>query len=225
MHLSYHGGFGARAHASARSAQISELELVLAIDVSGSVDREEFARQINWPSAAFRSEDIIHLIKKTGQRGAIHVTVAQWSGEPHQAQAVPWTRLLDRTSALSFTEAIDGTRRRLKFYSNAIGNALVFSRQLFAQRPGTCRRRVVDVSGDGASNEGPGAGAIRDWLVAENVTVNGLGIRGSQPELDQYYRDNVIGGEASFLITAESFRDFPAAVRRKLLREIAPPIS
>ena len=219
----------------AQSAHACELELVLAVDVSGSIDSDEYAIQMRGLADAFRSLDIIHLIASASRKGDVYATVVQWSGRPHQAQVVPWSRLADEESILAFADAIAASPREFLNYSTAIGSALSFSRAMFAMRSAGCRRRVIDVSGDGPNNapgptkhgtSPPGAVAdIRAQLVRENVTINGLVVLGDHPTLGSYYRHNVIGGNGAFVITADTFKDYPDAIRRKLLREIAPPIT
>ncbi len=209
----------------ARAQAACELELILAVDVSGSVNRDEYVLQMQGLSDALRYSDIIHLIASTSRKGGVYLTVMQWSGEPHQSQIVPWTRVHDQASVLAFADAIDRSPRQFLNYSTAIGDALAFARAMFSIRPLGCRRRVVDVSGDGPNNEGRAISGSRSQLVLDNVTINGLVVLGTEPGLADYYREQVIGGNGAFLITASTFEDFPDAIRRKLLREIAPPIT
>ncbi|MGI9465103.1 MAG: DUF1194 domain-containing protein [Aestuariivirgaceae bacterium] len=223
--MSLLGGLIRPPYGLAQSAQACELELILAVDVSGSINRDEYALQMQGLSDAFRSLDIIHLIQSTSRKGDVYATVVQWSGQPHQSQIVPWSKLDDEQSVLRFADAIKASPRVFLNYSTAIGDALRFSRAMFAIRPGKCRRRVIDVSGDGPNNEGSQIADIRAQLVYENVTINGLVVLGDEPSLGPYYRENVIGGSGSFMITANTFKDYPNAIRRKLLREIAPPIT
>ncbi len=212
-------------HAFAQSNTVCELELILAVDVSGSINRDEYALQMRGLSDAFRSSDIIHLIGSTSRKGDVYATVVQWSGQPHQSQIVPWSKLDDESSVLRFADAIEASPRVFLNYSTAIGDALRFSRAMFAIRPDSCRRRVIDVSGDGPNNEGSELADIRAKLIYENVTINGLVVLGDEPSLGPYYRQNVVGGSGAFMITANTFEDYPDAIRRKLLREIAPPIT
>jgi Ca-activated chloride channel family protein len=202
-----------------------ELALVLAVDVSGSVNVDEYAIQMKGLADAFRSSDIVHLIGQTNRRGSVHVTVVQWSGEPHQAQIVGWRQLAGETSVLAFANEISAAGRAYINFSTAIAEALAFSYELFDGELRLCRRRVIDVSGDGPNNEGRDIFPIHSALMRAEVTINGLAIQGEEPGLGDYYRDNVIGGNGAFVLTAETFEDFPDAIRRKLLREIAPPIT
>lgn len=208
-----------------RAAQSCELELVLAVDVSGSVNVSEYDLQSRGLADAFRSSDIVHLIRQTARRGAVFITMVQWSGTPHQAQIIEWRQLHDEASIAKLAEDIDNAKRAFINYSTAIGEMMTFTGAVFGQRAERCRRRVVDVSGDGPKNEGGDVGPARARLLAADVTINGLAIIGEEDGLADYYRDRVIGGNGAFMITARTFADFPDAIRRKLLREIAPSIT
>lgn len=218
-------GFARPPASYAENTTACELELILAVDVSGSINRDEYRLQMRGLSDAFRSSDIIHLIASTSRKGGVYATVVQWSGQPHQTQIVPWAKLEDEATVLKFADAIDASPRTFLNYSTAIGDALAFSRAMFAIRPTKCRRRVIDVSGDGPNNEGSPVNNIRAQLIYEQVTINGLVVLGDEPDLGKYYRQNVAGGNGAFVITAQTFSDYPDAIRRKLLREIAPPIT
>ncbi len=206
------------------TARDCTLALVLAIDVSGSVDADEYVLQMNGLADAFRTHDIAAAINADGAKG-IYVTVVQWSGDTRHAQIVPWRWLTDFPSIVSFADEIEAQERAFRIYATGIGEALAFSRRLFSGHPASCRRRVIDVSGDGPSNEGRDPAAIRSALVADGITINGLAILDSEPDLKAYYEANVIGGAAAFVMTANTFKDYPDAIRRKLIREILPTIT
>ena len=200
-----------------------KLALVLALDVSGSVDQNEYRLQTRGLAQAFRSEEIIAAIRFPGNR-AIAATVLQWSGDPHQLQVIPWTLLGDDAAIHAFADKIDTVERAFKPYSTAIGNALTVSAALFQSNPFTCDRQVIDVSGDGPNNEGEDVVPARNRVVSSGITVNGLAILGPREFLAAYYRESVVGGNGAFVITANTFKDYPEAIRKKLLREIQPPI-
>ncbi|MEM8687389.1 MAG: DUF1194 domain-containing protein [Pseudomonadota bacterium] len=208
---------------SALATPHCKLALVLALDVSGSVDQREYKLQTSGLAQAFRSEEIISAIRFPGNR-SIAVTVMQWSGDPHQLQAIPWTLLGDDASIAAFADQIDRVERAFKPYSTAIGNALTFSAGLFQTNPYTCDRQVIDVSGDGPNNEGEDVEPARNRVVSAGITVNGLAILGPREFLASYYRESVVGGNGAFVISANTFKDYPEAIRKKLLREIQPPI-
>lgn len=197
------------------------LALILAVDVSGSIDPDEYDLQMSGLADAFRSEDIVHAIEMSGS-GGLYVTVLHWSGNGQQFQIVPWTRLTSRASVLAFATEIDRRPRAYHHYATAIGEALGFANSLFLQVPALCRRRVIDVSGDGRSNEGWSPNLIRDAVVSGGVTINGLAILANDPELKSYYKQKIIGGNGAFVMSADRFEDYPNAIRRKLLREILP---
>ncbi len=207
----------------ASAAPHCKLALVLALDVSGSVDQNEYRLQTRSLAQAFRSEEIITAITFPGNQ-AIAATVIQWSGDPHQLQVIPWTVLRDADAITAFANRIDTVPRAFKPYSTAIGNALTYSAGLFQNNPFTCDRQVIDVSGDGPNNEGEDVEPARNRVVSTGITVNGLAILGPREFLAAYYRESVVGGNGAFVITANTFKDYPEAIRKKLLREIQPPI-
>ena len=200
-----------------------KLALVLALDVSGSVDQNEYRLQTRGLAQALRSEEIIAAIRFPGNR-AIAATVMQWSGDPHQLQVIPWALLSDDGAINAFADKIDNVQRAFKPYSTAIGNALTFSAALFQNNPFACDRQVIDVSGDGPNNEGEDVKPARNRVVSTGITVNGLAILGPREFLATYYRESVVGGNGAFVISANTFDDYPEAIRKKLLREIQPPI-
>jgi len=194
------------------------LALVLAVDVSGSIDSDEYDLQMSGLAEAFRSEDIANAIETVG---GIYVTVMHWSGNGQQFQIVPWTRLTNRAGLQVFAAEIESRSRAYDHYATAIGEALGFANRLFQKLPARCRRRVIDISGDGRSNEGWSPHLIRDAVILGGATINGLAILANDPELKSYFKKHVIGGNGSFVMSADRFADYPDAVRRKLLREIS----
>lgn len=200
-----------------------KLALVLALDVSGSVDPNEYELQTRGLAQAFRSPEVMAAIQFPGNR-AIAATVLQWSGDPHQMQVIGWTLLSDKSSIGAFADKIETVDRAFTPYSTAIGNALTFSASLFHTNPYTCDRQVIDVSGDGPNNEGEDVKPARNRVVSTGITVNGLAILGPREFLAGYYRESVMGGSGAFVISANTFKDYPEAIQKKLLREIQPPI-
>ncbi len=199
------------------------LALVLAIDVSGSVDAGEYQLQAGGLADALRSEDVAAALAAV--RGGVFMSAVHWSGNGQQAQVTPWTLLRERTDADRLASLIEGQPRRFDKYSTAIGEALMFADAQFAKLPRTCRRNVIDISGDGRSNEGWSPNLVRDRLVQRGVTVNALAILASDPDLLTYFQRYIIGGAGSFAMSADRFEDYPTAIRRKLVREILPPIA
>lgn len=208
---------------AAAPADACGLELVLAIDVSRSVVESEFEIQTGGLAAAFRDSRVVAAI--TWTEGGIMATVTQWSGAASQEQTVPWSHLTDAASIAAFASAVELQERAFSASYTAIGAALVHADSLGATNPRPCARRVIDVSGDGTSNHGPEPKPVAETLAARGVTVNGLVILGAWPDPAAYYRDNVVRGDGAFLELAQGFGDYPAAIRRKLLRELAPQLA
>lgn len=193
------------------------LALVLAIDVSGSVDPREWRLQAGGLSNAFRTEDLQEAIM--GLDGDLAVAVTQWTGTSRQEVAADWRRLSSPADIDAFADDLALMPRVWRHFSTAIGEALRHAVAVGASAP-NCRRKVIDVSGDGVSNEGEAPEFARDAALAAGWTVNGLAILGAEPPPDAHYRAQVIAGPGAFVEVADGFDDFPRAILRKLLREI-----
>jgi Ca-activated chloride channel homolog len=194
------------------------LELILAVDVSGSIDDREFALQMEGMASAFEDPALIDAVQV--QEGGVLVTLTQWSGASRQRQVTGWHELDGAASMATFAQAIRESGRDWRNYSTAIGEALHHALRVGGTVPLRCRRRVVDVSGDGVNNEGRAPRAVADALAAMGYTVNGLVIRGDTPDPVKHYETNVLAGPRAFLEIAADFNDYPEAIRRKLLREV-----
>ena len=205
---------GATGHAAEECA----LELILAVDVSGSIDDREFALQMEGMASAFEDPRLVEAVE--AQEGGVLVTLTQWSGASRQRQVTGWHLLLNAASMADFAYAIRGSGRDWRNYSTAIGEALYHALRVSETAPQSCRRRVVDVSGDGVNNEGRPPRSMADALAAIGYTVNGLVIRGDTPDPVRHYQIDVLAGPRAFMEIASSFEDYPDAIRRKLLREI-----
>jgi Ca-activated chloride channel family protein len=199
------------------------LELVLAMDVSRSVEKSEFELQMNGLAMAFRDAEVAEAI--TWIAGGVMATVTQWSGPEAQSQPVPWTHLTDAASAAAFAAAIESQERNYFASYTAIGEALFHANSLSATNPLQCKRRVIDVSGDGANNRGRAARPMAEALAASGVTINGLVILGAWPDPGEFYLRNVVRGDGAFMETAANFADYANAIKRKLLRELTPQVA
>lgn len=197
-----------------------DLELVLAVDCSGSVDDDEFALQIKGYAAAFSHPSVIRAIR-SGQYGAIAVTYVQWSGPFLQNQAVGWTLVRDADTAEGFAGLMLAARRTIYRGGTSLSGAIDHAVTLFGKSGYEGQRRVIDISGDGINNTGRRPFDARDDAVARGFTINGLAILTDFGGLDRYFEENVIGGPGAFVIAAESFESFAAAILNKLIREIA----
>lgn len=227
--------FAAPALLHARHARANEpvdVELVLAVDVSRSVDAEEQELQFRGYEAAFRDPRLIEGIAG-GPIGAIACMMFTWSDWHIQTPVVPWTKIDGPGGAARMADAIAAAPRQTHLYTS-ISGAMDYAAKRFGEGfEGT--RRVVDISGDGVNNSGRPVAEARAAALEQGIVLNGLAVldkqpsplalAGAVPPLDEYYRDEVIGGPGAFLVVAEGFTAFEAAVRRKIIREIAlaPP--
>lgn len=197
------------------------LELSLLIDVSGSVDTNEFNLQKNGYVQAFQSAAVQNAIL-TSQLGSIAVNFIQWSGSGQEVQSVGWTLINSAATANAFATAVNGITRAFS-NNTAPGSAINFAAPLFNANGFEGLRKVIDVSGDGAQNEGADTATARDAALAGGVNaINGLAILG-EAGLEAWYNANIKGGSGAFVEVADTFADFADAIQRKLTREIGVP--
>jgi hypothetical protein len=204
-----------------------DVELVIAVDVSYSMDPEEQKLQREGYVQALTSREFLTALRE-GAHGKIAITYFEWAGQFDQKIIMPWRLIEGPESADAVAAEIAGAPYR-RASRTSISGGLLFGSKLFESSGYRGTRRVIDVSGDGVNNSGGPAEEARDRAVAEGITINGLPIINDRPTfgrmptvpLDDYYRDNVIGGPGAFVIVAEDFESFGNAVKRKLIREIA----
>ena len=205
---------------TAQAQIVVDAELALLIDVSGSVDSAEFNLQRQGYVAAFQDSAIQASI---ASGHSLAVTVIYWSGSSEQQTAVGWTLVNSAATANAFATAIAGTSRPFSG-STAPGNALNFVTPLFGTNNFTSARQIIDVSGDGAQNDGASTSAARNAALAAGIDqINGLPILG-EAGLLAFYQNNIQGGADSFTLAANSFNDFDSAVKAKIGREIVGAI-
>jgi hypothetical protein len=204
----------------ARAQTSVDLQLVLAVDTSGSVNQARFELQKQGYAAAFRDPRVLQAIR-SGPTQAIAVMMFQWTGPELQVPVIEWRVIRDQRSAEAFAAAIDDTTRQLFSGGTSISGAIDYGVSVLKSSPYRGARRVIDVSGDGSNNRGRAVTLARDEAVAAGITVNGLPILALEPDLDRYYYDHVIGGPGAFMIPAKDYEHFGAAVLRKLVLEIA----
>lgn len=210
----------------AQEARAVDLELVIAVDVSLSMDLEEQRLQRDGYVAAFRDPEI-HKAIASGPNGRIAVAYLEWAGPPSQQVVLPWTVIDGARAANALADRLEQTpisRARM----TSISAALQSSWRLFETSPARGIRRVIDVSGDGPNNAGVPVEPVRDELIAKGIVINGLPIILKMPagffdlaDLDLYYTDCVIGGTGAFMIPIKERSEFLTATRRKLLLEIS----
>jgi hypothetical protein len=209
--------FKGAAPALGQDRQTVDLELVLLIDVSASVSKLEFRLQIQGLMAAFRSPVVLEAIQASG---GIAVCVVQWAQQAHQFKSVDWIELRRDTDALEFAKQIASITRQTPSGQTAIGNALIFALSELNTNSYTGLRRVIDLSGDGRSNDGVLLEQARAIVLQDGITINGLAILNEVSDLKAYFRKELIGGYGSFVLTARDYTDFSRAIREKLDREI-----
>lgn len=211
----------------ARAEEAVDVALVLAVDVSRSIDEDEARLQREGYRNAI-SDPVVVAAIRGGLIGAVAIAYVEWAGIEYQRTILPWRRIATAMEAQGWASALaEAPRSSLSWTS--ISGALRHSRALLAECPWEATRQVIDVSGDGVNNSGPPADTERDLTLAAGITINGLPIVNDRPTfgrmppvpLDDYYRENVIGGDGHFMIVAEDFESFGVAVKRKLIREIA----
>ena len=204
---------------AAAPAAACEVELILAMDVSRSVMNAEYDLQMEGLANAFRDDVVLDLIESAG---GVMATVTQWSGASDQAQTVPWRWLESRASTLSFADEISNQRRSYFGAYTATGDALLHAAAISRTNPTVCRRKVIDVSGDGKGNRGFDPKAASAQLIAQGYTINALAILGATPSPLDFYARDVIGGPGAFVEAADGFDAYAEAIRRKILRELSP---
>lgn len=192
--------------------------LVIAVDVSLSVDAGRYALQRDGTAAAIASADFAKAIA-SGPNGAVAVTVMEFSDPDRQIPVVPWTRVASAADAQALADRLRRVQRSSSGLTG-IANALLTADELFDEAPWPAGRRVVDVSGDGMSNIGPPIDEVRDKLVADGITINGLPILTEEPWLEIYYTLYLIGGPGAFVVVAQDLDSFADAMRRKLVTEV-----
>ncbi len=196
-----------------------DLELILMADASGSIDHEEFLLQRRGYARALRDPRVADAVL-SGLLGRIALAYVEWSGPTLQTAIVPWTLIQGRAGLADFASRLEAVPRRIFYGGTAPGNAILYGVASLQSNAYKGLRRVIDVSGDDQDIDGIPVTQGRDQAVARGITVNGLPILDGWPELAPFFRDNVIGGPGAFHITANDFRDFGIAIRKKLIREI-----
>jgi hypothetical protein len=202
----------------AQAQEPVDLALVLVVDVSLSVNEERYALQRDGTAAAIESAEFAKALD-AGTNKAVAVTVMEFSDPDRQIVVMPWTRIASPADAKAFATKLRQVHRSSAGLTG-IANALLAAEDLLIDVPWPTTRRVVDVSGDGMSNIGPPIETVRDKLVGDGITINGLPILTEEPWLETYYSLYVIGGPGSFVVVAQNLESFADAMRRKLIAEM-----
>ena len=218
-------------NAPARAADNVDLLLVLAADVSRSIDAAKFQLQRDGYAAAISDPRVLETIK-SGHLGRVGLTFVEWSGVGAQHVVIDWTMVGDGASAKDFGDRLLEAPRSFADRTS-ISGAIDFAMDRFSHAPFASTRRVIDISGDGTNNAGRDVSSARDDAVGQGVTINGLVILSENPMswnpdhtnppggLDNYYRNNVVGGTGAFVMVAKDFNSFGQALIGKLIAEVA----
>src|SRR3984885_179514 len=223
-------GVAAFPRASAAADDV-DLLLVLAADVSRSIDTEKFQLQREGYATAVSDPRVLEAIK-SGRTGRIGLSYVEWSGLTSQRLVVDWTTISDADSAKSFADRLLEAPRSFADRTS-ISAAIEFAMAQLGRAPFRSQRRTIDVSGDGTNNSGRDVAQARDEALAQDVTINGLVILSETPlawnpdhtnpagGLENYYRQNVIGGPGAFVLAAQGFNSFGEAIVKKMISEVA----
>ena len=208
--------------AAAQTVNHVDTALVLAVDVSGSVDDNRYVLQMEGIARAFEDAEVQRTIL-SGRYGALLVTLVNWANKPRTA--VPWTIIASPDDAASFAAEVRKAPRQAEDFTCLSRMMQVVADKVLPLMPVPADRKIVDVSGDGHDNCNPSVpvDVVRDALVSADVTINGLPIREGKEAatIEQWYEEHVIGGVAAFLLPANGFQDFGRAIRQKFILEIS----
>jgi hypothetical protein len=200
-----------------------DVELVLAVDISQSMDENEFALQRAGYVEALRHPDFIEAVR-SGAAGRIALVYFEWAGTIRDNAVIAWQVIDSAESANAFADKIQA-RPFSSFRGTSISGALAFGAALFDGSAFEAERSVIDISGDGPNNTGPPVTTTRDAVLAKGIVINGLPIlirpSPTVSHLDQYYAECVTGGPGSFVLPIHSAAEFATAIRRKLILEVS----
>lgn len=214
------GAFLASLMLAAPAASACDIALMLAVDVSGSVDPSEYRIQMDGLAAGLLDRSVQGALVEAKAQLAL----MQWTGTGRQTVIVSWTTIETPDDVAAFAFQVSTAPRLWRDFSTAIGEAMSLAIPYFATVD-ECQRHVIDISGDGISNEGVAPRDIKPAMNAAGITVNALVIEDTGFGLTEWYENNVITGEAAFAVTANSFDEYPAQIIRKLYRELIQPIA
>lgn len=195
-----------------------ELALLLAIDISGSVDDGEYRLQVDGTADALGDPAVADALVQ----GRVTVAVVQWSAVGMQKVVQPWTPIDNHADLRAFAAQARATERAFGKADTAVADAILFSVGQFADVP-DCRRQVIDISGDGQQNAGSPLPQARQAAASAGITINAIAIESIGQSISEFYRNSVIT-DTGFVMTAQGHGDYPAAIRAKLLREVAVPL-
>ncbi len=196
-----------------------DLVLLLALDVSASIDAREYQLMREGLADALSSAQVAQAVG-AGKTGAIAISVMQWSGFQEQEVKIKWTRVSSREDLLNISDQVRRMTRRYNGGATDIGGAIKFSRELVNSAPFLTERKTIDIAGDGTNNVNRSPAIERDITVNSGITINGLAVIGEAVTLVDFYTKFVIGGNLAFVENTRDYDSFETAMHRKLLREI-----
>lgn len=202
--------------------KIVDLALILAVDSSYSVDSVEYRLQMQGLAQAFQTREVVEAIKN-GPSGKIAVSVVQWSDSKNQIIVIPWTIISGEQSATELSRRLVQTPRQTASGGTSITTMLKKGAIMLSRLPFYAERRVIDISADGRNNNGGDPRQIRSIVVANGITINGLAIINEVATLDKYFESHITGGPGNFVIVANDYSAYSAAIKRKLILEILGP--
>lgn len=204
----------------APSARACEIALMLAVDVSGSVDGDEYRIQMDGLAAALTDRSVMGALVE----GQAQVALMQWTGTGRQTVVINWTQMQTPDDVAAFAFQVATVPRLWRDFSTAIGEAMQLALPYFAIVD-DCKRHVIDISGDGISNEGSAPSSHWPALEDAGVTVNALVIQNAGFDLTTWFEENVITGPGAFAVTANGFDEYPEQIIRKLYRELTQAVA
>jgi hypothetical protein len=204
-----------------------DLRLVIAVDVSRSIDEDEARLQRQGYLEALADRRVIDAMTG-GPLKRIAIAYVEWAGTHYQRTAIGWTLIDSAPAAAAFAAKLEASPMTSQSWT-AVGAALAYAASKFDEPLFRSTRKIIDVSGDGKTNNGPPAELVRDEVVKRGIVINGLPILSERPnfgrppeaDLDAYYEEKVIGGPGAFIVVAKGFADFGRAIRNKMTREIS----
>ena len=206
-------------HTAAQAQERMELHLVLAFDVSASVNDDEFDLQRTGTADALRSERVAEAIARAP--GGVAIAIVQWSSKSRQALGLDWVELYNLGDVDAYADEVAGMPRRLPGGGTMIHTGIEFAARLLEAGPGEARRQVIDLSGNGQADDRDLLLESRDRVVSQGIVINGLAIEEDHDDLTEYFERYVVGGTNAFVVTANDFEDFTDAMETKLFREIS----
>ena len=201
-----------------------DVALVLAVDVSSSVDAGDYQLQMQGIAAALRQKAVLEIIRG-GPHHQVALTLVQWSTTPKQSVTLPWHILSTAADIAATARAIEVAERDYALGGTGMAAAIAFSAELLTRFSLRSDRKVIDVSGDGLENDGGDVPLARAGALQRGIVINGLPIISDSQLLVPYYRDVVIGGAGAFIEPAKNILAFGQAMGRKLIRELQPSLA